>query len=114
MAKNENQKKGIFDVFISILGNFKDFPIHYKFNIISGIIIAATAIVLAIPPVLSLVDNIVISIGNIFIAIFSERDFLPLNNSSTFISAVIAFAILFLEMQICKWFSAKATKINEK
>lgn len=78
------------------------------FNLLSGTIIAIVMVVLSITPVLSLVERILVSVGNIFVSIFSDNALLAAQSPNASVDILIAALILVVEMAICKWFCTKA------
>ena len=110
---NTTKKKGIHETFNRIVNAVKELPNYYRYNIYSLIVIATVAVVLALPPILSLINNILITVGNVFIAIFTEREMVPHSSSSlsTFIFAIVS---VLAECVFCKIFCGIAIKINKK
>ena len=78
-----------------------------KTNLLFSIIIAIVIVALSITPVLSLVDRIIISIGNIFITIFTDKPLIAVPSTSSGIDVIISVIFLFAEMLLCKFFCIK-------
>lgn len=101
---NSPKKTTIHDFFIKIVGalNLQDLPKYERFNLLSSAIIAIVAIALALPPVLALVNNIIISIGNIIIIALKMPEHIQTPNTSTSLTVILPLFIVFIEGVVCR------------
>lgn len=115
-GKSQKNKRGMFDVLSEPLSriDFNKLPSFAKYNIAMTVIIAVVTIAFAIPPFLSLVNEIIVTIGNIFISIFSTREILSRDSSVSWKTFLICAIILAIETLLCHLFSYSATKLNAK
>ena len=81
-----------------------------KINLLFSIITAVVIVALSITPILSLVESIIISIGNIFITLFTDKTVLSGSSASRNSDLVIMLLLLIAEMIICKIYCAIAGK----
>lgn len=105
--KNDNFIKAIATIIVKKI-DFSNLSNASKINLLFSVIIALVIIALSITPVLSLVEGIVISIGNIFITIFTEKEILVSKSTSNPTNVVIMIVLLIVEMTLCKIFCFKA------
>lgn len=117
MSNKENspKKTTIYDFFIKIAGalNLRDLPEYERFNVLLSAIIAIVALALALPPVLALVNNIVISIGNIFIIASGKPEHVQTPNTSiSHFTIILPLLIVFIESLVCKILCVQYKKIN--
>lgn len=108
------KKTTIHDFFIKIVGalNLRDLPKYERFNLLLSAIIAIVALALALPPVLALVNNIVISIGNIIIVALGMPEHIQTPNSSISLTVILPLLIVFIESIVCMVLCFLYKKIN--
>lgn len=117
MAESKQKRRsGKFDVFIKILTGMRlqDLRPYQKLNIVLTIITALVMLLLIVPPVLLLVNSLIISIGNIFVSIFSTRDLLvvPAGASVSEWTYFACLAVLLIEFIVCHRFCFSARNLN--
>lgn len=116
MRKKEkpSTKTTIHDFFIKIVDalNLRDMPRYEKLNLLLSVLLAAVALALSLPPVLALVNNIVISIGNIIIAALGKPEYIQESNSSVTLTVILPLLIVFIEIILCMVLCGFYKKIN--
>lgn len=81
-----------------------------KMNLLCSLITAIVIVALSITPVLSLVENIIISVGNICVNLFTDKSINPVQSTSRNSDLVAMLFVLFAEMSVCKIYCANAKK----
>lgn len=121
MAEKTKQKPsrspGKFDVFIKILTGMKPEDLHpyQKFNVVMTMITALTILVLIVPPVLSLVNSILVSVLNFIVAILKQPLLtVPAGASVSEWTYLACIAILVVEFIVCHLFCLRAAKENSE
>lgn len=101
--EKRSKKTTIHDFFIKIVEALKihDLPKYEKLNLLLSAILAVVALTLALPPVLVLVNNIVISIGNVIIIVFGETEHIQAPNTSVSLTIILPLALVFIESILC-------------
>lgn len=91
------------DFFIKIVGvlNLRELPEYERFNLTLSAVIAVVALALALPPILALVNNIVISIGNIIIIVSGNPEHVQSINNSISVTIILPLVIVVLESIVC-------------
>lgn len=109
------KKSTIHDFFIKVVGALKlhELEKYERFNLISSAIIAVVAIALALPPVLALVNNIIISIGNIIIVVSGNHAHTQSPNDSVGVTIILPLFIVLGESIACKVLCHYYKKINK-
>lgn len=101
--ENRPKKSTIFDFFIRIVDNINlsGLPSYEKLNLLLTVILVIVVLALAIPPALVMIDNIIISVGNvIIIALGKSERIQPIEASSPF-SIEILLLIVAVESIAC-------------
>jgi len=98
-----HQKASPHDFFIKIVGvlNLRELPEYERFNLTLSAVIAVVALALALPPILALVNNIVISIGNIIIIVSGNPEHVQSINNSISVTIILPLVIVVLESIVC-------------
>ena len=101
--ENPSKKTSIHDFFIKIVEtlNLSDLPKYERLNLLLSAILAVVALALALPPVLVLVNNIVISIGNVIIIVFGETEHIQTPTTSVSLTIILPLALVFIETILC-------------
>lgn len=109
------KKATIHDFFIKVVGVLKlhELEKYERFNLISSAIIAVVALALSLPPVLALVNNIIISIGNIIIVVSEKYDHTQSPNNSVGVTIILPLLIVLGESIVCKIMCCLYKKINK-
>lgn len=105
MSGNEkpHKKTTVYDFFIKLVNDLSlhELPKYQKFNLIITILLIAAVLALALPPALALINNIAISIGNVFIAIFGNPEQIQPTNNSISVTIVLPLIIVLVESIAC-------------
>lgn len=114
MGKSEKHNE--FSIIKEIITSLKsgDIPPYSRFNLYFTLVSGVIVLGLSVQPVLALVENIIISLGNVFIALFTEREISPRTDDSALLSLIACLAFLLLEMIACRVYCYFAQKINSK
>lgn len=98
-----SRKTTIHDFFIKIVEslNLSELPKYEKLNLLLSAILGVVALALALPPVLVLVNNIIISIGNVIIVIFGKTEHIQAPNTSVSLTIILPLVLVFIESILC-------------
>lgn len=112
---NKKSKLGEWILLNNFLHKIKldDIPRYMKFNIALSFIILFFIIFININSVLIYANNIIISIGNIFIRILTDKEILPYSSQSSN-NILICLFLLLIEIIICRVYCLVAKKFNDK
>lgn len=115
MSEKPPRKTTIYDFFIKIVEALKlqDLPKYAKFNLLSTAMVAVVALALAIPPVLVLVNNIVISIGSVFIAAAGRTEHIQVVSTSVILTLILPLCVVCFESIVCLILCYFYQKIND-
>lgn len=113
MSKNNNGAVSLLKK-ISTALHIEDLPSYSRFNLLSTVVVSAIVIALSVQPVLALVESLLISLGNIFILLFTTREVTPRNDNSSVLTLLVCFLVILIETIACKIYCFFAQKINNK
>ena len=109
----EKKQSGLIDT-LKILAHKVDFnnlTKYSKFNLFSTCVIAVVVVLLAIQPILAMVESMIVSLGNVFIRIFTNNEIISRTDTSMG-TLVLNIGVVLLEGILCKIFCYFADKLN--
>ena len=116
MAKSneDKEKKSIRTILITLMKelDLKSLPPYKRFNITCSAFLVVLIFILTLQPTLTLLNNLLITIGNVFITIFSNRDTIQRNDNSDLLSLFLCIIFLIIEMIVCRIYCYHALKLQ--
>lgn len=112
---NRSRTKPI-DLIAKVLSkiDFKNLPFYAKLNIILTSILAIAAMSLVLPPVLTLINQMLYTVFAFIISLCHNQNFAVDKNDSATLTCIIAFCSVAIEAMGCMVFSYFAQKVNQK
>lgn len=94
--------------------DFTNLPFYAKLNIILTSILAVAAMSLVLPPILTLINQILYTVFAFVVSLCHNQNFTVDKNDSAALTCIVAFCSVTVEAIACMVFSYFAQKVNQK